>query len=170
MVNNVIISIKKHFHFIITMKKLVLTMMAVAMMTTAMAQNNEGQMPRGNRMNPKAMIERRTQHMVETYSLTAEQAEKVKALNEKYLGQMGRGDRGPRPEGMNRNRPERPQNAEGNRPERPQGGPRGFGRTDMTKYNEELKTILTEEQFKAYEADQAKRMQQMQERMRNRQQ
>jgi hypothetical protein len=65
-------------------------------------------------------------------------------------------------------RPQRPERPEGNdsigRERRPrmQGGRQGQGdmRQTMEAYNAELKGIMTEEQFKAYQADQQNRMRQ----------
>lgn len=156
------------------MKKLIMTLAAAAMITAVSAQdNNQGNRQRRN-MDPKEMMERRVNSMKERYNLTDEQVEKVKALNEKYMGQWGRGgQRGegrPNAEGGQQARPERPQ---GQRPEggqRGNGGPRrqgGFG-FDMTKYNEELKGIMTAEQYKAYEDDAAKQRAEREARMQQR--
>ena len=124
--------------------------MAVAMIATAQAQDTNEKSRK--RMDPSEMIQKRTQEMTEKYALSTEQAEKVKALNEKYMGQMGpRGGQRP-PQMKDGERPEPPKDGE-----RPQGGHRGHGGPDMTKYNEELKTILNDTQYKAYEADEATR-------------
>lgn len=134
------------------MKQILLTMLAVVMITAANAQDTNGEKRMNRRFDPKEMVQRRTQQMAEKYQLTAEQAEKVKALNEKYM-ELARRYRDQRPE-----RPEGERGERGNRPPRgvSQWGP-GFGNPDMSKFNEELKGILTAEQYKAYEEDIAKR-------------
>ena len=88
--------------------------------------------------------------MVKKYALSAEQAEKVKALNEKY---------------MKRGKPQRDMKG-GDKPQRPQKdgnvgkgngkrGPRGM-RPNMEEYNKELKLIMNDGQYKAYTADMEK--------------
>lgn len=131
------------------MKKILLTMLAAVMITSANAQDNNGGQRMNKRFDPKEMVQHRTQQMAEKYQLTTEQAEKVKALNEKYMNLARKN-----PE----QRPERPQGTPGDHPRRggSQWGP-GFGNPDMSKYNEELKGILTPEQYKAYEEDMAQR-------------
>lgn len=144
-------------------------------MTLAMAQSEENvdKRERGNRPDPKEMAEKRTKDMVEKYALSTEQAAKVKALNEKYMSQMGGRGRGG-------NRGHRPGMQNGQRPERPQGdmrpdslSNRGNGKgmrqrgERMKQYNEELRTILNEAQYKAYEADQEKMMKERRERFEN---
>lgn len=126
------------------MKKIILSLIALFAMTTAVlaqdqAQNNQ---QRRQRMDPTQMIERRTQQMVETYKLSEEQAKQVKELNEKFFRNMGQRQRG---ENAGEQRPQRSENA--GEQQRPRGA------NFMTEYNEELKKILTEEQYKAYQAD-----------------
>ena len=144
----------------------------MATMTFAMAQSEQtaGKREKGKRPDPKEMAEKRTKDMVEKYALSTEQAAKVKALNEKYMSQMGGGPRGggkgQRPDMKNGQRPERPQ---GNaRPDslRQRGNGKGRGQREeqMKKYDEELSTILNEAQFKAYKADQEKMMKERKER------
>lgn len=127
------------------MKKILLTMFAALMITAANAQDTNGGQRMNKRFNPKEMVQHRTQQMTEKYQLTPEQAEKVKALNEKYM-EMARKNR--------EQRTERPQGDQGNGSSH--WGP-GFGNPDMNAYNEELKGILTEEQYKAYEEDMTQR-------------
>lgn len=154
------------------MKRLLFTLMALAAMTFAMAQSEENvqKKERGNRPDPKEMIEKRTQEMIEKYALSTEQAEKVRALNEKYMkgGPRG-GGRGQRPEMRDGQRPEKPEGemadgdkAKGGKDGKGRGG-RGRGQ-NMEKYNEELRTILNDTQYKAYEADMQKRMSERKER------
>jgi len=164
------------------MKKLILTFIALATMTFAMAQSEEtaGKREKGKRPDPKEMAEKRTKDMVEKYALSTEQAAKVKALNEKYMSQMGGkgrgGGRGQRPDMKNGQRPERPQGSarpdslrqRGNGKGMGQrgGGPRGRGQ-HMKEYDEELSKILNEAQFKAYKADQEKMRKERKERNNN---
>jgi hypothetical protein len=157
------------------MKKLILT--AVAVMTiasTAMAQGG-GNFQRN--MDPTEMAKRQaemaktqTENMVKQYGLDEGQAAKLMELNKKYAGKRGFGMMGRGGRGM------------GQRPRANFGGQGGgqFGGGQMPEmseemrqrmaemrkqmqetqeaYNAELKQILTEEQFKAYTADQEKRM------------
>lgn len=138
------------------MKKIIFTMVAAMCMTMAMAQNANTEKKERKRMDPKEMVEKRTEEMIKKYALSTEQAAKVKALNEKYMGK--RGERGGK---MNKGeRPAPPKggdNATGKGNHQRGGGPRGQ-RPDMTAYNNELKAILNDTQYKAYTADQEKRM------------
>lgn len=144
------------------MKKIIMTLVAAFTMTAAMAQDfgRPGGQPR---MNPTEMMLRRTQRMIDRYGLNAEQAEQLKALNEKQMERMGRmGRPGLRPDVAMQDsvdgkkadrkdaakREQRMQMTPGQRPQRQ--------RPDMTEYNNELKKILTPEQYQAYEEDQAK--------------
>lgn len=161
------------------MKRFIMTLLALATITFAIAQNEEnaGKRERGKRPDRKEMVAKRTQEMIEKYALSTEQAEKLKALNEKYMMGGPRGGRGPRPGDMKGGKPDGQTGAtakQGERPEKPQGdaqtqtqGQRRGGpgmRPDVTKYNEELKAILNDAQYKAYQADQEKRMKQRQQR------
>lgn len=115
------------------MKKIILSLIALFAMTTAVLAQDEAQnnQQRRQRMDPTQMIERRTQQLVETYKLSEEQAKQVKELNEKFFRNMGQRQRG-----ENAGEQQRPR-----------------GANFMTEYNEGLKKILTEEQYKAYQAD-----------------
>lgn len=146
------------------MKKLILALVAVfAMTTVTFAQENDNARQQNRqRFDPAEMIKRRTEQMVKTYNLTEQQAEQIKALNEKYMSNMGRGGQR-QGNGMGQRR----QNGEGNgasaqseqradRQQRPQGGMRGGFGFNNEEYTAELKKILTEEQFKAYQEDMEK--------------
>lgn len=164
------------------MKKTVLTLIAVAMMTTAMAQPQGG--PRGPRMDRKEMVAKRTNDMKDKYSLTAEQVEKVTALNEKFFAQPAPKPQPPtdantgataqkkdntsdkksdkkadKKDKKKDNAQQAPRQNDGQHRQGGPRGPRGFG-FNFQQYNEELKTILTPEQYKKYESD----MQQMRQR------
>lgn len=84
------------------MKKIVLTMLAIAAFGTMMAQDNKEVGRRGPRMmTPEQMTERMTKEL----DLNKEQQAKVLNLNKEYkdvIGrpQMHRGPLGPRPDGM----------------------------------------------------------------------
>ena len=136
------------------MKKVFLTLVAAMAMSYATAQ----EMP--------ARDNDRTEMMTRQLDLTPEQAEKVKALNEKYPELMrfnrgghrpgGRPGDGPRP-----NRDQKVDGTTGATAQQPQQMQRP-SREEMEKrmqerrkqreaYEAELKTILTEEQFEKYE-------------------
>ena len=136
------------------MKKLILTLLVTCSFAVLNAQtenNDNKQHRRGG--NPAEMLEKRTQDMVKKYALSAEQAEKVKALNEKY---MKRGK--PQRDMKGGDKPQCPQkdgnvgkgNGNGKR------GPRGM-RPNMEEYNKELKLIMNDGQYKAYKADMEKK-------------
>ena len=166
------------------MKKLVLAIAATMMLTTASAQENNNEGQRGRRLDRTEMQKRQLDEMVKKYGLNEEQTAQLKDLNEKYGDRMmpmfGGGMRGGRggmraggmgPGGMGQGRPNM-----GN------GNGAGFGggqRPEMTEeqrqrmeerrkemektreeYTAELKKILTEDQFKAYQKDQEERMMQ----------
>ena len=141
------------------MKKMVLLFAAMLTLTSVSAQTEGNKDERDNRRGD------RTEWMVKELGLNDAQVEKVKELNAKYpeLQRRGRGPRGQRPGpgmqpqfGGNQGAPQA-----GEQPQRP-------SREDMQKlfeerrakmeaYNKELKEILTDDQYKAYE----KRMQEM---------
>lgn len=144
------------------MKKFVLTMIAALAMTAAMAQtsdNKERKAPK--QMTPEEMTERMTKEL----KLDEAQKSKVLDLNTAYkdvLGRpgMGRGPRGPHPDGES--------SASAQAPEAKQQGehPKRRELTEEQKakmkevmeqrkaYNEKLKQILTEEQWKTYQKHQ----------------
>ncbi len=135
------------------MKKLILTLLVTCSFAVLNAQteNNDNKQHRHGG-NPAEMVEKRTQDMVKKYALSAEQAKKVKALNEKYMkrGKPQRGMKGG-------DRPQRPQK-DGNVGKgkgKGKGGPRGM-RPNMEEYNKELKLIMNDGQYKAYTADMEK--------------
>lgn len=146
------------------MKKFILTIIAaLSIGSVAMAQNENGRRPR---MDRSEMIKQRTEMMVKQYGLNAEQAAALQALNEKTMNQMGGQRRdGQRPEGGDsaRVRPQR-RNSEasgqgngGQRNRFGQGGQR-FGGQNNEAYENELKKIMTEEQYKVYQDDRKKMM------------
>lgn len=144
------------------MKKVVLTMIAaVAMSFSAMAQEQNDQQRR--QFNPEEMAKNRTEEAVKKYGLNEKQATKLLDLNKRFSDKLRPMRRDMRPGRQGGNR--------GQRMERPdsvkrEGGQRPDMRARMEEmrkvqdeYNKELKTILTDEQFKAYEKDEQNRRQ-----------
>ncbi|WP_044109914.1 DUF4890 domain-containing protein [Xylanibacter brevis] len=142
------------------MKKIVLAL--VAMMTismSAVAQDSTRVKQNRRQFNPTEMINQRTKKMAESYGLNEEQTAKLKELNTKYAKNMRgeRGMRGGRHGGMQRNGGQqmRQHLSQANR-----DSIRQAMRKNQEAYETELKTILTEKQFKAYTEDMKKMMRQ----------
>ena len=144
------------------MKKLVLTMIAmVTMSLSAMAQDT-AQVRR--QFNPEQMAKMRTDATVQKYGLNEEQAKKLLDLNTRFAGKIRpMGPMGGQRRGGQRMQGDRPQRmnpdslrAQGQRRGQGQRGG-GFNREEMQKnmeaYNNELKAILTPEQYEAYQKD-----------------
>ena len=142
------------------MKKTILALAAMMIISaTAMAQNEDR---RGrNGMDRTEIVKRRTEATVKKYDLNAEQAQKLLELNTKYQGQMwrGMGNRAGRNANAGKERAvrrdtsmrKRTAPATGNnvriRPDMKEM------RENMRKYDEELKTIMTSEQYAKYQKD-----------------
>ncbi len=152
------------------MKKILLCCaICIATLTNASAQSDNSQKPERQRMNRTEMAAQRTKQMVEKYNLNESQAQKLKELNEKtWSSPMGqrRGGGHNRPDSTATPRRQRPA-TDGNTSasaQQPQQRPQqhrpmnsnGF-KERMEQYNKALKAIMTEEQYKAYEADMQKR-------------
>lgn len=157
------------------MKKIVLTLAAAMMLSVAaFAQDDNNREQRRPRMDKNEMIQKRTERTAKQYGLNEKQTKKLQALNEKYsdtmfMGMRPGGDRRPDGPGM------RPGNRRGGEREmREAGGPRQRPEMNdsmraefkkrreemqqkMEAYNAELKSIMTEEQYKAYQEDMQKR-------------
>lgn len=144
------------------MKKLVLTMIAmVTMSLSAMAQDT-AQVRR--QFNPEQMAKMRTDAVVKKYGLNDDQAKKLLELNTRFAGKIRpMGPMGGQRRGGQRMQGDRPQRmnpdslrAQGQRRGQGQRGG-GFNREEMQKnmedYNNELKSILTPEQYEAYQKD-----------------
>ena len=144
------------------MKKLVLTMIAmVTMSLSAMAQDT-AQVRR--QFNPEQMAKMRTDAVVKKYGLSEDQAKKLLDLNTRFAGKIRpMGPMGGQRRGGQRMQGSRPQRmnpdslrAQGQRRGQGQRGG-GFNREEMQKnmeaYNNELKSILTPEQYEAYQKD-----------------
>jgi hypothetical protein len=149
------------------MKKILLTIVAGMLMTAnVMAQEANQNRPERRQMDPKEMVKQRTDQTVQQYKLNEEQAAKLLELNKKYAEQMrqrgprmGRGNRGGRPERMDRANRDSMKQKPMQRPDRKlkrERGPQGMNQ--MEGYEAELKTILTEKQYEAYAADRKKMM------------
>jgi Spy/CpxP family protein refolding chaperone len=132
------------------MKKIILTMVALLSITSAMAQNDNKEHKAPKQFTDEEMVDRMAQEL----DLTAEQKTKVLALNKEYKDVlrgpgMGRGPRGPRPDGQSgatqQQRPERPQMTDAQKAEMQKNMEK------RKEYNEKLKNILTDEQFKKYQ-------------------
>lgn len=153
------------------MKRIVMTMLAAALMTSAaFAQDQkEGKRPE-KKFDKTEMVKHRTDEIVKKYSLNGKQASLLLALNEKYADKMGPGARGHRHgrPGMKPGRPER--NAEAaesdakpaKRPELTdeQKAEMKAQREEHEKvrkaYDAELQKIMTAEQFQQYKTDMSK--------------
>ena len=158
------------------MKKIMMALAATMMMTAAMAQNENAPARLQNpQMDRTEMLKTRTDNVVKQYGLNEEQAKQLLELNTKYADKLGGGMRGMgmgmRPNGDRRMRqgggngmaPGRNPMGQGNRPQlteeqRKEMDARREERAKAQKeYDAELKKIMTEDQFKAYQADQEKR-------------
>lgn len=148
------------------MKKIVMTMVALLTMTAAVAQSENGN---GQRKAPKQMTPTEmTTRMAKDLKLTDEQKQKVQALNEEYKDYLG----GP---GMGRHRGPRPDaqtgatTQQGQQEQQAQQGQQGRQRPQFTdeqkarmkqhrakreEYDQKLKLILTDEQYKSYQKQQ----------------
>ncbi|MBQ8463623.1 MAG: DUF4890 domain-containing protein [Prevotella sp.] len=156
------------------MKKIVLALVAaITMSATAVAQDENKQKRDRQQPDRTEMVKQRTAETVKTYGLNDTQAAKLLELNLQYADKMGPMG-GPQRGGRDGRRPQV------NRGDRQQGDTLRAGgqqqrqrpsREDMEKrreemkkqmeaYNAELQKIMTEDQYKAYQADAQKRMQQ----------
>ena len=144
------------------MKKLVLTMIAMVIMSLSAMAQDTAQVRR--QFNPEQMTKMRTDAVVQKYGLNEEQAKKLLDLNTRFAGKIRpMGPMGGQRRGGQRMQGDRPQRmnpdslrAQGQRRGQGQRGG-GFNREEMQKnmeaYNNELKSILTPEQYEAYQKD-----------------
>ena len=115
------------------MKKIVLTMLAIAAFGTMMAQDNKEAGRRGPRMmTPEQMTERMTKEL----DLNKDQQAKVLDLNKEYKDVIGRprmhrGPLGPRPDGMKK--------ADGMKKPEDMKKPEGMKKADGMKKPEDMK-------------------------------
>ena len=147
------------------MKKVMITLMAAALMSTSAIAQEEKQGKRPEKKFDKTeMVKHRTDETVKRYSLNDQQAKQLFDLNNKYADKMGpRGGRHHHhggPEGRPGRPPKDDAKAKGERPEPPKDGQRGERRKQMEEtmkaYDAELQKIMTPEQYKAYQADRKK--------------
>ena len=159
------------------MKKIVMTMVALLSMTVAVAQQHDGQQRREfKRPTPEQMANMMAQRL----GLTDEQTQKLAQLNKEYEDvlagpMMRRGQRGPRPDGetgatqqddkqakkdkkvKKDKKDKKDKNLEqGQRPQRPelteeQKAAMAKQMEKRKEYDEKVKGILTEEQYKQYQ-------------------
>jgi hypothetical protein len=153
------------------MKKMILAIVAMMSITAAMAQGNNRPQRNGNQQFDRTeMIKQRTDNAVQKYGLNTDQAAKLLELNTKYADTMGPGmgmggRRGggqgggmrPRPNfgggnGQGAQQGQRPEMTEEMRAQMEKA--RKDREEAQKKYEEELKTIMTPDQYKAYQADQ----------------
>lgn len=148
------------------MKKLIVAIVALTMSVTVMAQDarqRRGQ--EGRQFDRTEMLKQRTNETVEQLGLNEEQAAKLLELNTKFADKLRPQMGGPRP-GQPGRRPEangnrqRPDSARAERPDFEKM--RAEMRANQEAYEAELKTILTEDQFKQYKKEEQKRMERMQ--------
>ena len=156
------------------MKKLIITLMAAALISaTATAQKEDKCKCPEKKFDKTEMAKHRTDDMVKEYKLSDKQAKQLLELNTKYADKMrpprhhgpkpGHGpkadEKGQRPEPPKANdkgqRPEPPK--DGQRPERPKDGKHEAHHKQMQEtmkaYEAELQKIMTPDQFKAYQSD-----------------
>ena len=146
------------------MKKLIMTMAAVVLMSASATAQNEEQGKRPEKKFDKTeMVKKRTDEMVKRYQLNDKQAKQLLDLNTKYADKM-RPHGGPRhhgPKGGPGRPPKDGKGAKGQRPEPPKDGDHKARRQQMEEtmkaYDAELQKIMTADQFKAYQADMQKR-------------
>ena len=153
------------------MKRMILTMMAAALVSmTALAQEEK----QGQRPEPKfdkaEMVKHRTDKTVKRYNLNDKQAQQLLELNNKYAdkmeprpphrGHMGGPGRPPKDKGDGKCQCPKPQK-DGQRPAPPKDEKRAENHKKMKEtmeaYDAELKKIMTAEQFKNYQEDMQKR-------------
>ncbi len=155
------------------MKKTILAIAAAIMMSAnVMAQENNGNNGFRPRMNKDEMAKQRTERMVKEYGLDEKQSKELQTLNaqyaEKMAPMMGRGMRGGRPGGRgdmrDGKRPERRDSAMRGQHRPPMDGSQMMKREDFEKirkdYDEGVKKIMTDEQYKKYKANEEQRRKQ----------
>lgn len=131
-----------HSNKIINMKRLFTAMtLMLTLCGTVMAQNEQRENRR--QFSPEDMIKHQTERMAEQLSLTEEQKTAVFDLNTKYSGKLN---------GMHPGRPQGDRKEQARPSEEDMKKMRAEREASMKAYNEELKNILTKEQFEKYEA------------------
>ncbi|MBR6606195.1 MAG: DUF4890 domain-containing protein [Prevotella sp.] len=148
------------------MKKIFLTLAAAVVLSTSVfAQDDNGRQQR-RQMDPKEMVQKRTEQTAKQYNLDEAQTAKLLELNTKYSETMFRGMRmrggqnmgqGQRPQRQGQMGGQRRQMTDEQRAEMQKR--REEMQKQMEAYNTELKSIMTEEQYKKYQEDMQKRQQ-----------
>ena len=153
------------------MKRMILTLMAVAVVgTAAFAQEKKECQCQDQKFDKTEMVKHRTDETVKRYNLNDKQAKQLLELNNKYADKMGprpphhghKGGPGRPPKDKKDAKGQRPEPPkDGKRPTPPQDGKRQEHRKQMEEtmkaYDAELQKIMTAEQFKSYQADMKKR-------------
>ena len=153
------------------MKRMILTLMAAAVVgTTAFAQEKKECQCPDQKFDKTEMVKHRTDETVKRYNLNDKQAKQLLELNNKYADKMGprpphhghKGGPGRPPKDKKDAKGQRPEPPkDGKRPTPPQDGKRQEHRKQMEEtmkaYDAELQKIMTDEQFKSYQADMKKR-------------
>ena len=144
------------------MKKMIVTMMAALLVsTTAMSQEQENPQRPQRKFDKTEMVKHRTDETVSRYKLNDKQAKQLLELNTKYADKMM--PRGPHHHGHHGagRPPMPPKDDKAQRPEPPKDDSkmqehRKEMEANMKAYDAELKKILTDDQYKSYQADQKK--------------
>lgn len=147
------------------MKRMMMTMLtAVLIGSSVMAQEEKNEKREPRKFDKTEMVKHRTDETVSRYKLSDKQAKQLLELNTKYADKMGpRGFHRPHHHGRpGAGRPSMPPKDEkGKRPEPPKDGAkmkehRQQMEKTMKAYDAELKKIMTDEQYKNYQADRKK--------------
>lgn len=147
------------------MKKIMLTMIAAMVMSSAVfAQNNkEEKRYQGNRPNKTEMIKHRTDRVVEKYKLDDKQAAQLLELNTKYADKIGgpRGRHGHHGRHHGMKPGEKPDANTGATPQREKNREefekmRKEREANRKAYDAELQKIMNADQYKEYQADMKK--------------
>ncbi len=156
------------------MKRIMMILMAAMMISSSAIAQEERQGSRPEKKFDKTeMAKHRTDRMVKDYGLNDKQAKQLLELNSKYVEKMR--PHGGRPHHGHKGGPRPPRDGKdvkGQRPEPPKDGKRMAPPKEgkhlehhkkmeetMKAYDAELKKIMTEDQFKVYQADMQKRRQ-----------
>jgi len=140
------------------MKKLILAVTALMVGATTMAQENDNKRPQRPSKNNTEMVKQRTDRMIKRYELNETQAAALLKLNQEFDGKMTprmKGQKaGGKQGGHERMKPrgERPDSLKGTKANGRDSRHENMQKT-RADYNEKLKTILTDKQFAAYQAD-----------------
>lgn len=151
------------------MKKMILAIAAVMISAGAMAQEEKKQREVRKPMDKMEMVQKRTEQMVKKYELNETQAGQLLEVNKEFADKMGHRMQGQR-QGAHRGKMyqragkmkpmEKLQKVDKDSVRmKPMDGQKMRKQMQETReaYDAKLKEIMTEEQFKAYKADEEKR-------------